>query len=427
MDFETEWLLVLPLFFALGWLAAQWDSRKRAQESKKLPKSYFQGLNHLLDQEPDKAIEALIDVTRMDTGTVDLHFALGNLFCQRGEVERGIRVYQNLIDRPDLSEAPRLSATFKLGMAFLSGGLFDRAEQCFIGLIGTSREVEARQQLVHIYQSQQEWQQAISMTQALKDASESNASQANISQSNTIQASDKQNTHILNLSLSLAHFHCELASEAMRRKDWTAAQIEIQAALSERPNSIRAQALQGQWYAEQARHSEALAAWKDLAHRQGDATPLLVNDMMASYVALERATDGVEYLYQQALDTGSIDVLEAWLSAQNQYGDSAQSYSRLDALFTRHPSLNALNQLLNARIKEEDAGSEGERSKAALIRGLIQKQVKQLSRYRCTQCGFEAAHYYWQCPACTRWETYPPKRLEEIEQTKRTRDNPNNY
>ena len=167
MEFEIEWLLVLPLFFALGWLAAQWDSRKRAQESKKLPKSYFQGLNHLLDQEPDKAIEALIDVTRVDTGTVDLYFALGHLFTQRGEVERGIRVYQSLIDRPDLSEAPRLSATFKLGNAFLSGGLFDRAEQCFIQLIGTPHEVEARQQLIHIYQSQQEWQQAISMVQAL--------------------------------------------------------------------------------------------------------------------------------------------------------------------------------------------------------------------------------------------------------------------
>lgn len=100
MEFEAEWLLVLPLFFALGWFAAQWDSKKRLQESKKLPKSYFQGLNHLLDQEPDKAIDALIDVARVDTGTVDLYFALGHLFGQRGEVERSIRVYQSLIDWP---------------------------------------------------------------------------------------------------------------------------------------------------------------------------------------------------------------------------------------------------------------------------------------------------------------------------------------
>lgn len=422
MEFEIEWLLVLPLFFALGWLAAQWDSRKRAQESKKLPKSYFQGLNHLLDQEPDKAIDALIDVTRMDTGTVDLYFALGHLFTQRGEVERGIRVYQSLIERPDLSEAPRLSATFKLGNAFLSGGLFDRAEQCFIQLIGTPHEVEARQQLIHIYQSQQEWQQAIAMVQALKDGL-----QRDLSPNHSASVADKHNSQASMLSLSLVHFHCELALEAMRRQDWVVADTELQAALSERSNSIRAQSLKGQWYALQGRHAEALRVWQDLAQAQAEAIPLLVNEMMKSYVALNRGAEGVEYLYQQALDTGSIDVLDAWLIAQNQYGDGAQSLLRLDQLFTRHPSLNALNQLLNARIKEEEVGTEDERSKAALIRGLIQKQVKQLSRYRCTQCGFEAAHYYWQCPACTRWETYPPKRLEEIENIKRTRDNPNNY
>ena len=422
MEFEIEWLLVLPLFFALGWLAAQWDSRKRAQESKKLPKSYFQGLNHLLDQEPDKAIEALIDVTRVDTGTVDLYFALGHLFTQRGEVERGIRVYQSLIDRPNLSEAPRLSATFKLGNAFLSGGLFDRAEQCFIQLIGTPHEVEARQQLIHIYQSQQEWQQAISMVQALKDGM-----QPELVQVSNVPIVDKHNSQALMLSLSLVHFHCELALEAMRRQDWAVAETEIQAALSERPNSIRAQSLRGQWYAQQQRHAEALGVWQGLAQAQSEAIPLLVNDMMKSYVGLNRSAEGVEYLYQQALDTGSIDVLDAWLIAQNQYGDGTQSLSRLDQLFTRHPSLNALNQLLNARIKEEEVGTEDERAKAALIRGLIQNQVKQLSRYRCTHCGFEAAHYYWQCPACTRWETYPPKRLEEIQHIKRSRNNPNNY
>lgn len=422
MEFEIEWLLVLPLFFALGWLAAQWDSRKRAQESKKLPKSYFQGLNHLLDQEPDKAIEALIDVTRVDTGTVDLYFALGHLFTQRGEVERGIRVYQSLIDRPDLSEAPRLSATFKLGNAFLSGGLFDRAEQCFIQLIGTPHEVEARQQLIHIYQSQQEWQQAISMVQALKDGM-----QPELVQVSNVPIVDKHNSQALMLSLSLVHFHCELALEAMRRQDWAVAETEIQAALSERPNSIRAQSLRGQWYAQQQRHAEALGVWQGLAQAQSEAISLLVNDMMKSYVGLNRSAEGVEYLYQQALDTGSIDVLDAWLIAQNQYGDGTQSLSRLDQLFTRHPSLNALNQLLNARIKEEEVGTEDERAKAALIRGLIQNQVKQLSRYRCTHCGFEAAHYYWQCPACTRWETYPPKRLEEIQHIKRSRNNPNNY
>ncbi len=405
MEFEIEWLLVLPLFFGLGWLAAQWDSRKRAQESRKLPKSYFKGLNHLLDQEPDKAIDALIDVARVDTGTVDLYFALGHLFSQRGEVERSIRVYQSLIDRPDLSDAPRQSASMKLGTAFLSGGLFDRAEQCFQSLMHTPREHEAQVQLLHIYQSQQEWQQAIDMAQAINRNPLTRGTQ----------------------NLALSHYYCELATSAMRQKQWLEAQTQIERALNERASSTRAAILKGQWYAEQGRHTEALAVWQQLIQAQPSAMPLLAKDMVQSYVANEQAQQGVAYLYEQAMQTGSIDVGQAWFKANEQYGDPSQAYEQLDALFTKHPSFNALNQLLNARIKEEEASSEQERSKAALIRGLIQKQVKQLSRYRCANCGFEAAHYYWQCPACSRWESYPPKRLEELESQMHTRNNPNNY
>ena len=307
MDFEIEWLLVLPLFFALGWLAAQWDSKKRLQESKKLPKSYFKGLNHLLDQEPDKAIDALIDVARVDTGTVDLYFALGHLFGQRGEVERSIRVYQSLIDRPDLSPAPRQSATYKLGMAFLSGGLFDRAEQCFQSLIGTEREHEARVQLLHIYQSQQEWHQAIDMAQAINE---------------TAQTAGQQTT-------ALTHFHCELALAALRAKDWLQAQREIDAALSQSPKSVRALLLKGQWYAEQNRHDEALHIWQTLASEQPESVPLLVNDMMKSYVAANRAQEGLNVLHQKVLDSGSIDVLDAWLKAQDQYGVAEQTLPQL--------------------------------------------------------------------------------------------------
>ncbi len=412
MEFEIQWLLVLPLFFALGWLAAQWDSKKRLQESKKLPKSYFKGLNHLLDQEPDKAIDALIDVARVDTGTVDLYFALGHLFGQRGEVERSIRVYQSLIDRPDLSPAPRQSATYKLGMAFLSGGLFDRAEQCFQSLIGTDREHEARAQLLHIYQSQQEWHQAIAMAQAINQTPETAGQQ----------------------STALTHFHCELALQALRAKDWLQAQREIDAALSQNAQSVRALLLKGQWYAQQERHAEALQVWQDLARAQPESVPLLVNDMMKSYVAAGRTQEGLDDVHQKVLDSGSIDVLDAWLKAQEQHGSAEHILPQLHELFMRHPSLNALNKLLDARIRAEktdtsvaENGNEPVVSEESLTRGLIQKYVKQLSRYRCTQCGFEAANYYWQCPACTRWESYPPKRLEELQNIKRSRNDANSY
>lgn len=131
MDFDDWWLLAIPLLFGMGWLARSIDANKRIKETSKLPSSYFKGLNHLLGGEPDKAIDALIDVARVDTDTIDLYFALGNLFTQRGEIERAIRVYQSLLDRVDLPADARESALSKLGTAFLNGGLFDRAEATF--------------------------------------------------------------------------------------------------------------------------------------------------------------------------------------------------------------------------------------------------------------------------------------------------------
>ena len=239
---------------------------------------------------------------------------------------------------------------------------------------------------------------------------------------------------------ALTHFHCELALAALRAKDWLQAQREIDAALSQSPKSVRALLLKGQWYAEQNRHDEALHIWQTLASEQPESVPLLVNDMMKSYVAANRAQEGLNVLHQKVLDSGSIDVLDAWLKAQDQYGVAEQTLPQLHELFMRHPSLNALNKLLDARIRADNggmnhaenagaaqAGGENAVSEESLTRGLIQKYVKQLSRYRCTQCGFEAAHYYWQCPACTRWESYPPKRLEELQNIKRSRNDVNSY
>lgn len=403
MEFQIEWLLVLPLFFGLGWMAAQWDAYSRAKDSKKLPKSYFKGLNHLLDQEPDKAIDALIEVAQVDTGTVDLYFSLGHLFTQRGEIERSIRVYQSLIERTDLADAPRHSATLKLGMSFLNGGLFDRAQTCFTALLDTPMADEARIQLLHIYQSQQEWTQAIEIARALQ-----------------VSGGATQ-------SLALSHYYCELARIAFKASRWDQAQEMIGLALKERPESVRAGMLQGEWHAAQGQYAAAIEQWHGLIAKNPSAMPLLAQAVFDAYEAQGQITEGLNYLFDKALSTGSIDVGQTWHQAYERYGDAARLSAHLDELFAAHPSFNALNRLLNARIKEEETDCESARSRAALIRSLIQNQVKQFSRYRCAHCGFEAAHYYWQCPACTRWETYPPKRLEELTPQTHSRNNPNNY
>ena len=137
MEFEFWWLLAFPLFFGLGWLAARIDIKHLVSESRSLPRSYFKGLNFLLNEQPDKAIEAFIEVVKVDPETIELHFALGSLFRRRGETERAIRMHQNLLERGDLGEEQRLAAMFELGQDYLKAGLLDRAEEVFVKLRDT--------------------------------------------------------------------------------------------------------------------------------------------------------------------------------------------------------------------------------------------------------------------------------------------------
>lgn len=395
MDFDDWWLLAIPLLFGMGWLARSIDANKRIKETSKLPSSYFKGLNHLLGGEPDKAIDALIDVARVDTDTIDLYFALGNLFTQRGEIERAIRVYQSLLDRVDLPADARESALSKLGTAFLNGGLFDRAEATFEQLAAdpkASLRAHAQSQLLYIYQSQQEWQQAIDTATAMDNSAEQ--------------------------AVAVAHFHCELALEALAQSNWLIAEREIDAALQLRPQSIRARILRGRWYAQQGRTAEGLAAWMLLAQDQPVSLPLMVEDVMAAHEALGTPELGLSFLYSELLKSGSVDVLNAWLAAQAKHGDATLLTEQLATVFGQHPSLNALDKLLTHRLQSSNTDRPSE---DALVQQLIKKQVQQLSKYQCTHCGFEAARYYWQCPACTHWESYPPKRLEELSKRERTR------
>src|SRR3954452_16472105 len=156
-EFEYWWLLGFPLFFGLGWIAARIDIRHLVSESRSLPRSYFKGLNFLLNEQPDKAIEAFIEVVKVDPETVELHFALGSLFRRRGEDDRAIRMHQNLLDRPELASDQKLSALSELGEDYLKAGILDRAEEVFKKLEKSSQSSSARGHLLEIYEQEKDW------------------------------------------------------------------------------------------------------------------------------------------------------------------------------------------------------------------------------------------------------------------------------
>src|SRR5690349_3899656 len=219
MEIDYWWLLVLPLFFALGWLAARIDIKQLLSESRALPMSYFKGLNFLLNEQPDKAIEAFIEVVKVDPQTVELHFALGSLFRRRGEVDRAIRMHQNLIERPDLQEEQKRAALFELAQDYLKAGLLDRAEELFLKLEGTPHAEPALKFLLEIYEQEKDWEKAIGVAEKLESV--------------TGQSHQKE----------IANFYCELASREIMHTRQEQARPYLAAALAHHRLCVRANML----------------------------------------------------------------------------------------------------------------------------------------------------------------------------------------
>src|SRR5512143_742964 len=239
VDFELWWLLPIPaVFFALGWIAARIDIKHLLRESRALPLSYFRGLNFLLNEQPDKAIESFIEVVKVDPQTVDLHFALGSLFRRQGEIDRAIRMHQNLLDRPDLPAEKRRAAEFELAQDFHRAGLLDRAEDLFTRLSGTPFEHASLGFLLSIYEQEKDWPKAIAVTRRMEALAK--------------QPYFKE----------IAHYACELAQAALIKSDFAAARQEIDRALAEYRGCTRANILLGDLELQQGDVGAAIAAWQ---------------------------------------------------------------------------------------------------------------------------------------------------------------------
>lgn len=386
MEFEYWWLLAFPLFFILGWLAARIDIRHIVSQSKQLPESYFKGLNFLLNQQPDKAIEAFTEAAKADTETVELHFTLGGLFRRRGEVDRAIHLHQALVDRPDLGQEQRLAAQFELGQDFLAAGLLDRAEAIFKALADTHYAEQALRFLMEIYVQEREWRQAIATAELLTKRT--------------------NQPH----QIEVAHFMCELATNEAVAGRYEAAQQFLNHALSINRRSVRASLLLGEFEAAQGRHEEALAIWRRIESQQPDFLPLAAARMLASFKALGRTAEGLALLKHYLEKYASIDMLNVVYQASLENEGIALAYPLVRTELQRHPTLQGYEKLLEAQLF--DVAAE-QRPHVQLVKDLIQQHSQRLAYYQCESCGFKARQFFWHCPACTGWETFPPRRIEE--------------
>jgi lipopolysaccharide biosynthesis regulator YciM len=387
MDLDFWWLLVVPVAFALGWMAARYDLKALLSESANLPRSYFRGLNFLLNEQPDQAIDAFIEVVKLDPETVELHFALGNLFRRRGETDRAIRIHQNLLSRADLPASERDHALFELGQDFLKAGLLDRAEEA-LGRLDTGEYArDAQRALLTIYEIEKEWGKAIDAAGRLE----------------TMGAEP--------LVKEIAQFHCELAQDALQRKDAAEAAAQLELALRANPGNVRATILAGDVAAARGDHAVAIEAWRRVESQNPSYLPLVAEKLMKAYAALSRPQEGAALLTSFVERYGSSDLLDVAYPhiAQLCGADAAHALARTQ--MRASPNLAGMTRLIEAQI---ETAEEPRRAELELMRTLIKQRTKNLPRYTCQNCGFRARLFYWQCPGCSGWETYAPRRIEPI-------------
>src|SRR5262249_428462 len=273
MEFELWWLLPIPaLFFALGWAAARIDIKHLLRESRALPLSYFRGLNFLLNEQPDKAIESFIEVVKVDPQTIDLHFALGSLFRRQGEIDRATRMHQNLLDRPNLPADKRQAAVFELAQDFHRAGLLDRAEELFTKLDGTPYEHPSLSHLISIYETEKDWPKAIAATRRMEVLSK--------------QPYFKE----------IAQYHCDLSQPALLRGEADSAQRELETALAEHRACARANLLAGDLAAQRGDFQAAVEAWQRIESQNPAFLALVAERFADAYRKLDDMATGIRLL-----------------------------------------------------------------------------------------------------------------------------------
>ncbi len=376
---EILLLALIPAAAWAGWVMAKsTTSRGERKRNRSFSNRYFQGLNYLLDEQPDKAIAVFIEMAEVTTDTIETHLALGSLFRRRGEVERAIRVHQNIISKPDLDESQKTRALLELGEDYMSAGLFDRAEKLFNELIEReSHAPSALRHLLDIYQQEKDWEKALQQAQKLEAVSEEK------------------------MGLVMAHFCCEMAEIDLKANKPAAARKHLRQARRYFPESIRARFVLARIAIQQEMFSEALDVYEEIAEMNME----YIHDILPSYLAcaqkaeeFPRATASMES-WSEKYDGVSLLLSQTAVIREAQ-GLEAATHHLADAL-TRHPSVKGLDHLIELKLEggpETESGDE-------ILRAVAQKLLVRQPSYRCTHCGYAGHSHHWQCPSCKNWST----------------------
>lgn len=379
MPTESTFLLagLFLLLAAAGWALGRFGERDEGEPPPPLNIDYLKGLNFLLNEQTDQALEHFLQMVRVDDKTIETHFALGSLFRRRGEVDRAIRIHQNIIARPDLATEQRDQALYSLGRDYQKAGLLDRAEKLFARLSQGSRyQVESLENLARIYEQEKEWQKAIHAAQQLEALGGRS------------------------LALQIAHYYCELAEAAAAKGDYASAREFVKFAQDGRPRTMRGALVRA--HIAQATNDSGTAL--RLYHRLIDEHTYLIAEALPEIVAIHQREDRLDEL-EKALGSmlkknPEMSALVAYTAIVNDIGGIPVIDKCVEQYLFKEPTL--------AEFIDMQRVSDGEEQALARTRRAMSRLAKSTPRYQCKECGFSSQRLLWLCPSCRSWETQRP-------------------
>lgn len=377
---DPVWLLLLlPIAAASGWLAARRArSSTRRRAGHELPSAYYQGLNLLLNEQHDKAIDVLVEALAEDTETVEVQLALGNLFRRRGEVARATRIHQSLIARDGLDDAQRCQGLFELGQDYFKAGLLDRAENLFEELAEIPDHGEnAHRHLLHIYDQEKEWERAIQAAKRLLDLG---------------QAS---------MSSLIAQYHCEIVETAIREGRYDAARECIEAAVAADRGCIRARIQSGRLLALHGRHRDAIEEWRSIEDHDPAYLGEVLDLMANSYRSIRGIGEFRAFLEEALERRDDVRLMFALVDVVDEMEGSSNAETFLLGWLRGHPTIYGLYRLISLKLKQKPS----DKADLSLLENMIGSLLNKDLDYTCGYCGFAARSLHWQCPGCKSWDS----------------------
>jgi lipopolysaccharide biosynthesis regulator YciM len=376
-------ILLLPVAAASGWWAARRGNDKR--EPKPLQDcspAYFKGLNYLLNEQPDKAIDVFIKMLEVDSDTVETHMALGNLFRRRGEVERAIRIHQNLIARPTLNREQRAQALLELGQDYMRAGLFDRAENLFVELAETRLySNQALTNLLAIYQQEKDWQRCLEIAGQL-------------------------GTHKdLTLRMQMAHFYCELAQHELKSHNSAAAEEYVRKAQLADRKCVRASILQGDMLRDRRDYKGAIKIYQRIEDQDAAYLPEVISGLKDCFLALGRRRELIEYLHSLYQRHQGSTVMLALTDLMLEDEGEERTVDFVLKHLSGNPDLKVLDRLISLNLQREELHP---RETLQVLKGAVRQLLTSQPAYQCEHCGFGLKRLHWRCPSCKSWSSIKP-------------------